>query len=178
MPTGDITAFGGMEGIEELLKDGLSWNECAQKIGCNRHTLQNYCNATPERTSRTRAAMAASGDRYADRAQEILNEIPNDATNAQVARHRELAHHFRWLAGKRDPKRYGERLDITATVTERPDPAQLDARLGAILGQVIRPELPAPAPATPPSTLVEDAEYTDITHDESQALDSTGADGA
>lgn len=170
-----IDAVGGMEWICDRILDGQTQRAIAAEVGITPTNLMKYISSCPERTALAREARRTSAARYGEMALEAIEDIPDAAPAATVARQRELALHYRWEAKVRDPSKFGDKLDITATVTEKPDPALLDARLGAILGQVIRPELPAPVDDI---LAIEDVDYTEITHDQPATRINTEDDDA
>ncbi len=170
-----IEAMGGIDWVCDQIRQGETIRKMAEKCGVTWNAMWQYTSRDPQRLAATREAQVASGERFTEMAVEQIETIPDVAPAATVARQRELASHYRWMASKRDPRRFGDKLDITATVTEKPDPALLDAKLGAILGQVIRPSIPAPAPAVDD---ILDLDYTEITHETAATLADTGSAGA
>ncbi len=65
-----------------------------------------------EHSARVLAAMRQSAKSYADKAEQVLKDA--EATREEIMRARELAQHYRWAASKRNPKEYGDKLDLTS----------------------------------------------------------------
>jgi len=99
--------------IHQMLVDGETYRNVAKKFGMSLTTLYDYINK-PEHSTRTREALTFSADTFYDLAEEVLREIPNNATQGQITRQRELAQYFMKKAGKRNPKSYGDKVDVTS----------------------------------------------------------------
>ena len=100
--------------IEELLTDitdGKTYRQIAEKYRVALSTLHKFINSD-EHSARARHALALSASSYANKGEEVLISAPAD--RIEIQRARELAQHYRWMAGKRDPKKYGERVDVTS----------------------------------------------------------------
>lgn len=101
-----------IEEILELIIEGLTFREIAEKVGLSLSGLHNFlCKA--EHSARVTAAMAISADGFADKAEEVLTNLKPKSTLVEFQRARELAQHYRWKSAKRNPRKYSEKVDIT-----------------------------------------------------------------
>ncbi|MEM1337274.1 MAG: hypothetical protein AAGF96_05965 [Bacteroidota bacterium] len=94
--------------IEEILsdlQDGKTFRAISKVYGVTLSTLHEFLNK-PEHSARTQNALAISASAYADKGEEVL--LNAKADRIEIQRARELAQHYRWMAGKRNPKKYGE----------------------------------------------------------------------
>lgn len=97
--------------IDSLIDDiieGLTYRQMAAKYECSLGTIHNFL-SKDEHSARANEARQASADGYADKAEQVLIDAPADRIELQRAR--ELAHHYRWKASKRNPKNYGDKLE-------------------------------------------------------------------
>jgi len=86
--------------LVELLMSGRLLTHVAKEWGSSLTALSNWIAADEERTARAKAAVRAAGHAWDAAAENVLSDLPQDATPAQVARARELASHYRWRASK------------------------------------------------------------------------------
>ena len=98
---------GKIDEIVEDILEGRTFRYMAAKYGCALGTLHSYVNRD-EHSARVRNALEISASSYADKAEEVLQQAEND--RGELMRARELAQHYRWKAGKRNPKKYGDRV--------------------------------------------------------------------
>jgi hypothetical protein len=108
----DAIALLGEDGLCDRVDAGESVNQVAVSIGVTRRSLWDWIDAEPTRSARVREALKNSAAEYDDKAEKVLLDLPRDATPAEVARARELAQHYRWRASKRNPKKYGDKLQL------------------------------------------------------------------
>lgn len=99
-----------VEEIIDLLIEGKTYRFIAEKYGVSLSTLHDFMNSN-EHSARTRSALEISASSYADKAEEVLIQAERD--KIEIQRARELAQHYRWKAGKRNPKKYGDKMDLT-----------------------------------------------------------------
>ena len=128
-----LDAF-GIEAICDMIKADNSLASIAEKIGVSDSTIGRWIAEDAGRSARTREARiesAAACDRLALNA---LIEIPDDGTNAQVARQREIASHYRWRAKTRNPKDYGDTVKVDAEIITL-TPEQVAARLAVLMAK-------------------------------------------
>jgi len=95
----------------ELLIEGKTWKYIADVIGMPVSTLHGRITSNAEYSVRAMAAKELSAESYADKGEEVLKNA--EGTREELSRARELAQHYRWMAGKRSPKKYGDKLDVT-----------------------------------------------------------------
>ena len=88
------------------IADGMTMAEISRQEGISPGTLSEWLEASPERSARARAARILAARVWDDRAEAVLH----DAGNAfELAKAKEMAHHYRWRASKIAPRDYGER---------------------------------------------------------------------
>lgn len=104
---------GKIDDIIEMILEGMSYRKIAKKLGVALSTLHDYTSKS-EHSARAREALQYSADTFDEKAEQALLEAKSSMTEVQRAR--ELAQHYRWRSSKRDPKRYGDKLDIEQTV--------------------------------------------------------------
>ena len=108
---------GNIEDILDEILQGSTFRSIAAKYNCGLTTLHRYI-STEEHSARVSNALAISASSYADKAEEILINSEND--KGELMRARELAQHYRWKAGKRNPIKYGDRVQNEITIREQP----------------------------------------------------------
>jgi hypothetical protein len=97
--------------------DGLTYTAIAKKYGTTISNVHEFINKS-ENSARAIQARQISADSYSDKAELVLKEAESDKNEIQRAR--ELAQHYRWLAGKRNPKVFGDKLDVTSAGEQLP----------------------------------------------------------
>lgn len=103
---------GKLDEILDLFADGDAFRVVAKKMNVSTRTLHKFLNK-PENYEVYKSVLQESSDSYASLAEEVL--VNSVADKIEIQRARELAHHYRWMAAKRNPKRYGDKLDIDHT---------------------------------------------------------------
>lgn len=136
-------------GIDEFcdrIINGDSQTKIAQTVGVGIASIAKWLALDPERSARARDAMQSGADTHAEKAEIVLMDKTMD-----VARARELASHYRWLARVRNPKQYGDKLEIdqTTKVTNASD-SELDAQMQAINKKLSELDAAAKAPLAAP----------------------------
>lgn len=96
-----------IEDIINLLVEGKTYREIANKFDCALSTLHQFL-TSDEHSARANQALSISASQYANQAEQVLKDAEKDKIEMQRAR--ELAQHYRWMAGKRNPGKYGDRL--------------------------------------------------------------------
>lgn len=91
--------------------DGKTFRQMAAQFSVPLSTLHDFI-AKAEHSARARAALELSASQYANKAEEVL--INAKGNSIEISRARELAQHYRWMAGKRNPKTYGDKIDMTS----------------------------------------------------------------
>jgi transcriptional regulator with XRE-family HTH domain len=113
-PAQDKIAAVGLSAIAARIEAGSTQRELAREIGVDVQTLNQWLHADPQRSARTRDALAASAEALADRGHQAIEDAA--PTMAEVTRARMLDQHWRWRAAIRNPA-YRERTDSTLQVT-------------------------------------------------------------
>lgn len=102
---------GKFEEIVELIIDGKTFRQIAQNYGVALSTLHDFI-SKDEHSARARMALDFSSNEYAEKAEQVLLQAKGGSM-AEMQRARELAQHYRWLASKRSPKRYGDKIELS-----------------------------------------------------------------
>lgn len=105
---------GRLDEILDLFADGETFRGVARIVGVSTRTLNKFL-TRKDNVEQYYAVLQESSDSYASMAEEALRNSPAD--KIEIQRARELAHHYRWMAAKRNPKRYGDKLDVDAKVS-------------------------------------------------------------
>lgn len=100
---------GKIDDIIQMIIDGETYRVIADKYKVALSTLHAHL-SKDEHSARTREALDYSASTYADKAEKVLKNISKESVQIEMHRARELAQHYRWKAGKRAPKKYGERV--------------------------------------------------------------------
>jgi chromatin remodeling complex protein RSC6 len=108
----ELKLNGKLEQILDLVSDNIRFIDIAKKMQVSTRTLNDFV-SRPENNIQYREALQRSADGYADKAEEILMSAPRD--KMEIYRARELAQHYRWMASKRKPQTYGDKIDVTTT---------------------------------------------------------------
>jgi hypothetical protein len=101
---------GKIDEICEKLIAGETYRNIASDLDVPLSTLYDYT-SKPEHSARVKTALEFSASTYADKAEQALLLAESDKN--EIARARELAQHYRWHAGKRNPRTYGDKIDVT-----------------------------------------------------------------
>ena len=135
------------ERLCEDIIEGDSYLTIAKRLGISKASLLNWVEAEPDRSQRARAALTVSASTADEQAEDVLR----DTTLDPVVR-RELAAHYRWRARVRNPREYGDKLQIdqkTEIVNLRSDEiARPRAAIQAQIEEAQRQALPAPPAET------------------------------
>lgn len=89
--------------------DGLTFRKMALKYGVPLSTLHNYC-SKDEHSARVKMALEISAQTYDEMAEEGMINAEDEF---ELKRAKELGYHYRWKSSKRNPKKYGDKLDVT-----------------------------------------------------------------
>lgn len=121
----------GIDGFCAMLVAGKSRAQISREIGVSPASVVEWLAKDPEYSARAREASLESADAYADMAEDILAALPPDASQAQITQARELAHHYRWMAAKRRPQTYSERVqqDVNTKVEVTLSDEELNDRI-------------------------------------------------
>lgn len=99
-----------IDNICDDILSGLSYRDIATKYGTNLSAVHKFC-IDEKHSARVNDSRAISADTYADKAEDVLKEA--EGTIPEITRARELASHYRWKASKRNPKVFGDKVDVT-----------------------------------------------------------------
>lgn len=110
-PAERIDALGLVALCERIGADGESLTAIARSLKVAVSTLTYWIGADETRARAVAEARQASAETYAARAEQVLLGAE---TPPEIQRARELASHYRWMASKRAPALYGDRLHLDA----------------------------------------------------------------
>jgi hypothetical protein len=102
------------EEIFSLIKEGEMLSSIAEKIGVPQKALRDWLD-DPTRSARAREARGAASSAWDEKAERGIAEA-SDAF--ELAKAKELAHHYRWRASKIAPKLYGDKVQTEVTGAE------------------------------------------------------------
>lgn len=101
--------------IVEMLLEGKSYREIAAEKKVAVSTLHNFT-SKPEHSARAKEALKYSAFLWDEKAEQAINDIPANGSPAEIAKGRELKQLFQWRASKRNPKEYGDRVEVKQEV--------------------------------------------------------------
>jgi hypothetical protein len=113
------------EVILARIEDGETLTSIATSVKCSKSMISRWLHAEPERSARanlSRIAAAAAWDELAEQ------EIRKAADGFDLAKAKELAHHFRWRASKISPAAYGDKIE---QIHRGAQPVYIDEKLAA-----------------------------------------------
>ena len=131
-----ITAVGIDRICEMIEHEDLAYFDIAKRIGVSPASLMGWLEADHDRSARARESRVRSAQACDRLAQKALEDIDANATSAIVVRQREIAHHLRWRAKARNPREYGEKLQVEAEVTTL-TPDQVEERIARLAGRAV-----------------------------------------
>ena len=99
----------GTEKVCARIGDGDTLTQIAKDSGVSIGTLLAWLEIDPERSARAREARAATARYWDEKASE---GVAQSADPFELAKAKELAHHYRWRASKIAPKEYGDKLNL------------------------------------------------------------------
>ena len=94
-----------------LIAEGASTHKAARGLGVSQAALWSALNQ-PQYANRYVRAMLDRGTWYAERAIEVAEEPVAPGDSAAVNDKRLRVDTYKWAAGKLDPKKWGERLEL------------------------------------------------------------------
>lgn len=95
------------EEVIEMIRQAKSYVEIKERFGVNERFVSEFITSS-KYSPAAREAQKLSAESIATKAENALLAIQADDTNASVTRQRELASHYRWLASKKNPGKFGE----------------------------------------------------------------------
>lgn len=90
---------------------GMSYEAIAEKYKVTYGTLHRFISHV-DNSARVILARQQSADVFDTKAEKVL--IDAKGTLTEITRARELASHYRWKASKRNPKVFGDKVDVTS----------------------------------------------------------------
>lgn len=123
----------GFDRMLRFMEEGGTITGLARAVGISWESLMGWIDKDYTRYMRFERARIASAEAFAQLALDELEAIKPNATKAEIFKAREKAHHYRWLAAKRDPQTYGDRQEIVVkTPVSELDGAALDAEIAML----------------------------------------------
>lgn len=134
----------GMDEICVRTADCESMRKIAESIGVSWMALNAYINANDDRKEQYARAREAQADKFAEDIIDIADSSGNDITKDKdgndkvnqevIARDRLRVDARKWLASKMAPKKYGEKLDLTADITTKSmTDEQIESKIAALM---------------------------------------------
>lgn len=120
------------EEVIEMLANDFNFREIARKF-CVDLSVVNYFANHSQHSARAREAIQNSAETAFDKAEDAILAISDDATQAAVARQRELAHHYRKKAAVKNKNKFSESHKIQAEVK---DTSSTGSWLGEVLNEI------------------------------------------
>ena len=102
----------GIDAICVMFEAGKMQRQIAREIAVDDTILLKWIAADEQRSARARESRARGAAVWDELAIEELQGIPDEATQGQIARAREIASHYRWRASKLGRAEYGEKTEI------------------------------------------------------------------
>lgn len=118
--------------VIEMIRQAKSYEEIQERFGVHEKYVARFISES-EHSARAREAQRESAETISRKAELSLLRIQADDTQATVTRQRELAQHYRWLAAKKNPARFGDSTKIQAEVK---DTSTTSAWLSEVLSNI------------------------------------------
>jgi hypothetical protein len=118
--------------VIEMIRQAKSYEEIQEKYCVHAKYVADFITSS-EYSARAREAQKESAETISRKAEISLLQIQADDTQASVTRQRELAHHYRWLAAKKNPNKFG---DSTKVQAELKDTSSSSSWLGEVLSEI------------------------------------------
>lgn len=99
--------YGGIEAVESALIERKTLTEIAGDAGVSFWSLWAWLDSVPERSARAREARAKTAAIWDHEATRVIEQAGDQF---ELAKAKELAHHYRWRASKIAPREYGEKV--------------------------------------------------------------------
>lgn len=120
------------EEVIEMIRQAKSYEEIQERFGVHGKYVAQFITDS-EHSACAREAQRESAETISRKAELSLLQIQADDTQATVTRQRELAQHYRWLAAKKNPARFGDSTKIQAEVK---DTSTTSAWLSEVLSNI------------------------------------------
>jgi transcriptional regulator with XRE-family HTH domain len=112
--------------ILEQIASGKAQSEIARSVNVSIAALNEWLHSDSDRSARVTQAMTESAESWIDRGLAYVLEAERDAVEIQRARI--LEQHCARRAAIRNPRRYGDKLEVSGTVSIGAELAALNAR--------------------------------------------------
>jgi hypothetical protein len=112
-PAQDKLDAAGGAAIAQLIIEGQTYRQIAEKYGVGLGSLAEWIEADPERSHACARAREMAAQTFDEMAEQRIDEA---ADPFALAKAKELAVHFRWRAKAANPKRYGDKVQLDAKV--------------------------------------------------------------
>lgn len=136
-----LDAF-GIENLVDHILEGGTFRDLAEKLGISRSAIYRWVGLDADRSTRVHSARVSSAMDLAEEARVVLRDkdIPID-------RGREIASHCRWESRIRDPKQFGDKVQVDQNVTQLDSlsDSQLLERVAMLESKLSAP-MPEPLP--------------------------------
>lgn len=99
------------ERFVQIIAEGGTWETAQRELGVNPWHLSKWLKEDDELAKQYARARESQGDVYADRVIDIAMKVERGEIEPNAGRVAMDAH--KWAAGKRKPKVYGEKIDLT-----------------------------------------------------------------
>lgn len=99
----------GIDAVCAAILHPKSMRAIAEEIGVSQGSLISWIGADPERSARVKEARSQTAQMWDDKATQGIEEASDQF---ELAKAKELAHHYRWRAAKIAPREYGDKLAI------------------------------------------------------------------
>jgi hypothetical protein len=120
------------DAVIEMIRQAKTYEEIQEKFCVCADALFRFISES-EYSARAREAQRESAETISRKAELSLLQIQADDTQASVTRQRELAHHYRWLAAKKNPQKFGDSTKIQAEIK---DTSATSTWLGEVLSEI------------------------------------------
>lgn len=120
------------EDVIEMIRLAKSYEDIQEKFCVHAKYVVDFI-TNSEYSARAREAQKESAETISRKAELSLLQIQANDTKASVTRQRELAHHYRWLAAKKNPHKFGDSTKIQAEVK---DTSSASSWLGEVLKEI------------------------------------------
>lgn len=104
----------GIDSIADDISNGRSLTDVAKGLKVSIGTLLAWIASSPERSARAREARVFAARIWDERAMSVIEEAGDPF---ELARAKEMAHHYRWRASKTAPKDFGDKLEVESNGT-------------------------------------------------------------
>ena len=120
------------DAVIDMLENDFNYRQIAKKFLVDLSVVNDFVNNS-QHSARARQAISNSADTAFDKAEDAILDISDDATQAAVARQRELAHHYRRKAAVKNKNKFSENHRVQAEIK---DTSATSSWLGEVLSEI------------------------------------------